>query len=98
MSKKTNTLLFVLAGTVFNILVTILSFILLCAFFFAFVFPRLSSDSPIQGWLMAGIFMASIIISFLVYRLAIKILMKKIDMNRYFDPIFGPRRGQGPKK
>jgi len=98
MSKKTNTLLFVLAGTVFNILVTIISFILLCAFCIAFVFPRLSSDSQIQGWLMAGIFIASIVISFLVYRLAVKILMKKINMEKYFDPIFGPRRGQGPKR
>ena len=92
MNKKTNTLLFILGGTVFNILITVLSFILLLALCSAFVFPRFSPESPAWSWIMAGIFVAAIVISFLVYRLAIKIIMKKVDMDKYFDPIFKPRK------
>ena len=92
MSKKTNTLLFILGGTVFNILVTVLSFILLWALCGVLIMPRLPSDSTAWAWIMPGTFIASIVISFVVYRLAIKIIMKKVDMEKYFDPIFGPRR------
>jgi len=92
MNKKTNTLLFVLGGTVFNILITIISFILFLALCSAFVFPHVSPDSSAWSWIMAGIFVAAIVSSFLVYRLAIKIIMKKVDMDKYFDPIFKPRR------
>jgi len=92
MSKKTNTLLFILGGTVFNILITILSFILLWIICGILVFPKLQAESPAWPWIMAGIFILAIVISFLVYRLAIKIIMKKVDMEKYFDPIFSPRR------
>ena len=92
MSKKTNTLLFVLGGTVFNILITILAFFLLLALCSALIFPRLAPDSMAWSWVITGIFIASIVISFLVYRLAIKIIMKKVDMDKYFDPIFRPRK------
>ena len=97
MSKKTNTLLFILGGTVFNILITILSFILLWVLCSIFLFPRLGSDSPVWGGMMAGIFVASIIVSFVVYRLVLKIIMKKVNMEKYFDPIFGPRHKPRPK-
>ena len=92
MNKKTNTLLFILAGTVFNILITILSFVLLWVLAGLLIIPRLSQDSAAWGWLMPATFIAAIIISFLVYRLIIKILMKKVDMEKYFDPIFGRRK------
>jgi len=92
MNKKTNTLLFVLGGTIFNILITIIAFILLLALCSVFVFPRVSSESTAWSWIMAGIFVAAIVSSFLVYRLAIKIIMKKVNMDKYFDPIFKPRK------
>ena len=92
MSKKTNTLLFILAGTIFNILVTILSFFLFLALCGVLVFPRIPSESPAWSWVIAAIFIASIVLSFFVYRLAIKIIMKKINMDKYFDPIFRPRK------
>jgi hypothetical protein len=43
------------------------------------------------AWVLPAIFIVSIVISFLVYRLAVKIITKKVDMEKYFDPIFGPR-------
>ena len=89
MSKKTNTLLFILGGTVFNILVTIISFIFLMV-----VFSRFFHDLPetAVAWILPVIFMISIVASFLIYRLAIKIISKKVDMEKYFDPLFGRRR------
>ena len=89
MSKKTNTLLFILGGTVFNILITIICFIVLMV-----VFGRFFHDisEPIIAWILPVIFVISIVASFLIYRLAIKIITKKIDMEKYFDPLFGRRR------
>ena len=89
MSKKTNTLLFVLGGTVFNIIITILCFLVLLAIYSHFLFPALPESSA--GWALPIIFVASIAASFFIYRLAVKTIMKKVDMEKYFDPIFGRR-------
>ena len=88
MSKKTNTLLFVLGGTVFNILVTGISIILLVIICSIVVIPKFPESGP---WVFGGSFVGGIVISFFVYRLVIKIIMKKVDMEKYFDPIFGRR-------
>ena len=87
MSKKTNTVLFILGGTVFNILITITCFLLLLVIFMKFFQPMLPEAAA--DWAMPVIFIASIVISFLVYRLVVKIIMKKVDMDKYFSPIFG---------
>ena len=92
MSKKSNTLLFILGGTVFNILVTVLSFLLFWVLCSIFIIPRLPPDSTAWTWVITAVFIAAIVVSFLIYRLTIKILMKKIDFEKYFDPIVGPRR------
>ena len=90
MSKKTNTLLFILGGTVFNILVTIVCFIVLMLVYFKLLQPLFSGNATSVA--LPVIFVLSIVVSFFVYRLVIKIVMKKVDMEKYFDPIFGPRR------
>ena len=90
MSKKTNTILFIMGGTVFNILVTAVSFFVLLLLFTRFLFPHLPDDSV--GWMLPVIFIAAIITSFLIYRQLFKFIMKKVDMEKYFDPIFGRRR------
>jgi len=90
MSKKTNTLLFIVGATFFNILVTFLSFIILLVIYGYLLLPRLPQSAG--AWAIPVIFIASIVISFLVYRFAIKFIMKKVNMEKYFDPIFGSRR------
>jgi len=90
MSKKTNTVFFVLIATVFNVLVTVTCFILFLILYSKFLFPRLSES--ISPWIMPVLFIASIAASFFVYRLALKIFMKKVNMEKYFDPVFKPRR------
>jgi len=90
MSKKTNTLIFVLVATLFNILVTVISFVILLIIYSKFLFSLIpESMSP---WIMPILFIASITSSFLVYRLAMKIFMKKINVEKHFDPIFGRKR------
>ena len=90
MSKKTNTLLFMLGATVFNILVTILSFLLLLVIYSKFFFSRVPES--VLPWALPLIFTASIIISFLAYRMMMKIIMKKVDLEKYLDPIFRRRK------
>jgi hypothetical protein len=90
MSKKTNTLLFILGATVFNILVTAACFIVLLLLYARFLAPLLPEEG--QAWGFPAIFIAAIALSFLVYRLALKQLIKKLDVEKYFDPIFGGRR------
>ena len=92
MSKKTNTLLFILGGTIFNILVTLITFVILLFIYSKFIYFALPEESV--AWMMPIMFVLSIVASFLIYRVVIKIVMKKVDMEKYFDPIFGPRRPQ----
>jgi len=89
MSKKTNTLLFILGGTVFNIIITVLCFIVFLVIYSAVLLPVLPEDSA--AWALPIIFVASIAVSFFVYRLAVNLVTKKIDMEKHFDPIFGRR-------
>ena len=89
MSKKTNTVLFILGGTLFNILVTVLCFIFFFVVYARFIFPHFPQAG--SAWLIPIVFTASIAASLLIYRLVIKLIMKKVDMEKYFDPIFTRR-------
>jgi len=86
MNKKVNTILFILGATLFNILITVLFFVLLLIVYFKFLLPFLPESA--QTWSFPLIFIASLAIAFIVYRYAIRYLMKKIDMEKYFDPLF----------
>jgi len=89
MSKKTNTLLFLIGGTIFNVLVTIICFLILLLIYSKFFYDRVSENAV--SWVLLVFFVGAIAASFFIYRLAIKMLMKKIDMEKYFDPIFAGR-------
>ena len=90
MNKKVNTLLFVLCGTLFNILVAVISFLLLLLLYARFIVPLLPEGSGGLG--ITIIFIAAIVISFISYRMLFKFLVKKVDVEKYFDPIFTNRR------
>jgi len=93
MNKKVNTALFILGATVFNVLITVLSFLLLLFLmnFFLHLLPQ-----AVRDWSFQFIFIASIAISFFVYKFAIGFLIKRIDVEKYFDPIIRTR--YRPKK
>jgi hypothetical protein len=94
MSKKTNTLLFILGATLFNVIVTVASFLVVLILFSKFLYPRLPENST--AWALPVLFIISIAASFLLYRFLIKLLMKKVDVEKYFDPIF--KSGRPPRK
>ncbi|MDR2376966.1 MAG: leader peptide processing enzyme [Treponema sp.] len=93
MSKRTNTLLFILGATVFNILLYIICFLLLFV-----IYAKIVGFLPesVQPWGLVIILILPIVASFILYRLILKVVIKKVDVEKYFDPLFGPRRP--PKK
>lgn len=95
MSKKTNTLLFILGATAFNILTTIICFLLLLVVYARFVIPYLQGagvSEEAQAWGFPIVFVGAIVLSFILYRIILKQIMKKYDLEKYFDPIFGRSR------
>ncbi|MDR0669423.1 MAG: leader peptide processing enzyme [Treponema sp.] len=93
MNKRTNTLLFILGATVFNIVLYIICFLLLLVIY-AQVIKFLPES--VQSWGIIVILILPIVASFVLYRLILKVVIKKVDVEKYFDPLFGPRRP--PKK
>ena len=89
MNKKINTLLFILGATLLNIFVTILIFAALTLLYIKVLMAAVPEES--RAWIFAIIFIASLVISFLVYRVVLKLIMKKVDIDKHFDPIFGRR-------
>ncbi|MDR0760666.1 MAG: leader peptide processing enzyme [Treponema sp.] len=94
MSKKTNTLFFILAATAFNILLTVAAFMALLLLFTFVIMPGLpeSALAKAAAWAIPVIFIGAIAISFAVYRIILKVFMKKVNIEKHFDPIFGGRR------
>jgi len=84
-----NTVLFLIGGTVFNILVTIACFLLFLLVYSNFLYGRVGES--VAAWMLPLFFAGAIVASFFIYRLALKMLMKKIDMEKYFEPIFARR-------
>ncbi|MDR3342831.1 MAG: leader peptide processing enzyme [Treponema sp.] len=90
MSKESNTLLFILGATLFNMLITVISFVLLLLLYAQLLAPLLPETGT--TWAFPIIFIGAIALAFVVYRLILKRLVKRIDMEKYFAPIFGARK------
>jgi len=90
MNKKLNTLLFVLGATLFNILVTILALVVLMLLYVRFLMNVLPESA--NNMVFPVILIASIVVSFIVYRFVLNRLISKIKFEDYFDPIIKGRR------
>ncbi|MCL2442363.1 MAG: leader peptide processing enzyme [Treponema sp.] len=90
MNKKVNTVLFLLGATLFNVIVAVLSIFLLIILYSISPLRNMISESG-QGWVTILIFISGIAISMFVYRVVLKLLLKKIDVEKYFDPLFVSR-------
>ena len=90
MNKKVNTALFILVATLFNIIITVGFFLLLLTVYAKFIMRFLSEGA--QAWSFPVIFIAAIAFSFVVYRFVLKLMLKKVEMEKYFHPIFGGKR------
>ena len=86
MNKKANTVLFLLGATVFNLL---LMFILIVLFLVLIsVVFRDSLGPNLISIMMIVVFVGSIAASFFIYSRVVKWLSRKIDMDKYFIPLF----------
>jgi len=86
MNKKVNTLLFILGGTLFNVIIAVAAIILLYILFTVIcnrIFPGVS-----QEWCFPASFIAGIVLSFFACRVMLKFVTKKVDLEKYLDPLF----------
>ncbi len=90
MNKKTNTVLFILVATGFNIFITVASFLVLLVVYGRLVAPRLPAQTA--AWGLPLIFVGAIALAFAVYRKVLKMVMRHIDVEKNFDPLFKPHR------
>jgi len=81
MGKKTNTLLFIIGGTIFNIVLTVLCFVVFYLMYINFFFPHLPQNSA--SWVIPVNFAVSTTTSWIVYRRFIKFLAKKTNIAQY---------------
>jgi Na+-driven multidrug efflux pump len=95
MSKKTNSLVFILIATVVNIVITLVCLLLLLVLYARVIVPLLPAESAALG--IPVIFICAVIISFLIYRAGIKLFSKKVDIEKNFDPLFHGRKQQAKK-
>ena len=86
MNKKVNTVLFLLGATVFNLLVMFLLIVLFLVLISAIF--RDSLNPNVLSILMIVVFVGSIAAAFFIYWRVVKCLSRKIDMEKYFLPLF----------
>jgi phosphoglycerol transferase MdoB-like AlkP superfamily enzyme len=86
MNKKVNTVLFILGATLFNVFVALVSFVVLMLLYIKFLFVLIPEAN--RSWGFSIIFLGSIAVSFFVYRFVLKYLLTKIEIEKYFDPLF----------
>lgn len=85
-NKKLNSVLFIIGATVLNLALMIALFILLAVLYARFLAPFLNQGA--SQLIIVFIFFLSVIGSYFFYHLFIKWLSKRVDMEKYFDPIF----------
>ncbi len=90
MNKKANTFLFIIIATLFNIFVML---VLMVVFFtIPPILLRGQAYTKVMPYLMPILFLAAIVSTFFIYNLIMKYVSKKIDMEKYFHPIFKRRK------
>lgn len=90
MNKRVNTVLFVVGASVVNVIIMLVLFLGLFVVFARFVAPSLSPGA--NQLIMVLIFVISIAATYFIYHRMVRWLSTKIEMDKYFDPIFGKRR------
>jgi hypothetical protein len=86
MNKKVNTVLFLLGATVFNLLIMFILIVIFLVLISAIF--RDSLNPNVLSILMIVVFIGSIAASFFIYGRVVKWLSRKIEMEKYFLPLF----------
>jgi uncharacterized membrane protein (DUF485 family) len=89
LNKKLNTFFFVLVATAINLVITIVVFFVMLMLFMRFIAPHISGEAV--TWASMLIFILAIVLAFIIYQVIIKQFAAKVDMHKYFDPIFAPK-------
>jgi len=90
MNKKINTLIFIAGATVVNMfIIAILLFLFILII--SFVLPDDASPVTVQ-FLFLGAFLLSLVGSFFIYNRIVRFISKRIDMDKYFHPLFRRRK------
>ena len=85
MNKKLNTALFFLVATVVNLLIVVLLGLAVFLPYALWVGPHVSGGTNLVA--LVVVVMGSMALSFPLYRRLIDWFQKKVDMDKYFDPI-----------
>ncbi len=86
MNKKVNTALFIIGATVVN-LIMMMIFIFVGLFLISLI-PMENANQGVTTVAVILVFFGAIVGSFFVYHKLIKFISTKIDMEKYFHPIF----------
>jgi len=87
MNKRLNTVLFFLGATVVNLALVAVLFLVLLIPWLLLVGPHLSNLARFVSVLVA--FVAALVGSFPLYRALILAFQKRVDVDRFFEPIVG---------
>jgi hypothetical protein len=86
MNKKINTVLFVLGATVVNIILMIC--LALLGLYILSLLPLQQMGGGVRSILMIVVFIGSVVGTFFLYHALVKLVSKRIDMDKHFHPIF----------
>ena len=86
MTKKGNTIIFIISATAFNIFLTVLLFIAMFFLFFVFIKPLISDNFIV--FVLPVVFIVSVFLSFVIYRTLLRRIFRDVDMNKYFNTGF----------
>ena len=89
MNKKLNTALFMIGATVFNLVLLFVLIVVVMVVISALFRDRLSPS--VMSILLIVVFLAAMVGSFLIYNQLVKFIARKIDMEKYFLPLFKRR-------
>ncbi len=85
MTKKQNTVLFLVLGTLANIILTIILIVL-----FTLIGGLILKENI--GMALPFIFILAIIVGMVIYQKVTKIVIRKYDLEEKMQPIFGSKR------
>lgn len=94
MNKKANTIVFMLVATVFNVVITVACFVVLLILYGWLLAPLLPQETAAIG--LPIVFIGAIVLSFVIYRYALKAFTKRFETEKYFDPLI--KRNRPPKR
>ena len=90
MNKRANTLLFIAGATLVNLISMVVVFFVLLLIFGRLLAPII--PARLGQLLLPILFVASMVITYFVYQRLIRWLSGRIELTRYFEPIFRIRK------